>query len=102
MASARALWPLAASDCHITADVIGKRQVIGLCPRSPRSTGFSLMQTPVGSTTLRVLTTNSPSPEPPVCTGGYTCVCQDCAPALERRVRRGVRANRSNPIRRAA
>lgn len=93
------------SDHHKNVVVIGKRQVIDAYPRSPRSPGLSPMQTPVGSTTLRVLTTDSPKtepPAPPVCTGGYTCICQDCAPTLERRVQRGVRPDRSNPIRKAA
>lgn len=50
---------------------------------------------------LRVYTFPQPDPQPP-CQGGYTCVCAQCEAERATRLRRGVRRNRSHPVRKAA
>lgn len=54
---------------------------------------------------LRVVTLGAddvPAVTEVACTGGYCCDCPDCTAAVELRVRRGVQASRSLPVKRAA
>jgi len=54
--------------------------------------------------TLRILTFDKHTPQPPEpCSGGYTCICTQCAADRERAVNRGIRPNHGGiPTRRAA